>query len=140
MPSDDFISATRLEIAAFCVMFPLTLFVVGILGAYWIHGRDRMWDFSTKNYNVVFGVPMSVIASLAVIVILVTTTPKDTFSIKLFNVFEMTGPSVPIVLWMGCFLAIMFGIYMMSGKVEGAKRGKTDPHHAAISRPIVQSE
>jgi hypothetical protein len=137
--SDDFLSTTRLEIAAFCVMFPLVLFAVGILGAYWIHGRDKMWEFSTKNYNVVFGVPMSVIASLAVIVILVTTTPKDTFSIKIFDVFEMTGPSVPIVLWMGCFLVIMFGIYIMSGKIQNAKEGKTDLHRA-VSRPVVQSE
>ena len=121
--SGDFITPRKLKIAAFCVVFPLVLFVAGILGGYVIYGKDRMWTFSTENFNVVFGVPMAIIASLAVIVILVTATPQEKFSIKLLSSIELTGPSVPIILWMGCFLTIIFGIYLMSGELK-----KTDKH------------
>jgi hypothetical protein len=130
----DTITSRRLAVAAFCVIFPLLLFVSGIVGGYLIYGADRMWDFSTKNFNVVFGVPMAIIASLAVIVILVTATPKDKFSIKMLHLFEMSGPSVPIVLWIGCFAAIMFGIYMMSGNIKDAGSEKSDNHSSAVSR------
>ena len=123
----DFITPHRLKIAAFCVLFPLVLFVAGILGGYVIYGKDRMWTFSTENFNVVFGVPMAIIASLAVIVILVTATPKEKFSIKLLRSIELTGPSVPIILWMGCFLTIMCGIYLMSGNLKKPEAG--DPDH-----------
>ena len=106
MPGDngDFITLTRLGVAALCAMFPLILFVLGLYGGYIIYGKDRMWDFCADHFNVVFGIPMSIIASLGVIVILVTATPNDKFSIKLLSALELTGPSVPIILWMGVFL------------------------------------
>ncbi len=127
----DFITPHRLTIAAVCVMFPLILFVAGILGGYLIYGRERMWTFSTENFNVVFGVPMAIIASLAVIVILVTATPQEKFSIKLLSSIELTGPSVPIILWMGCFLTIMFGIYLMSGPLKKPDAGGRDLSRAS---------
>jgi hypothetical protein len=108
------ISGRRLVVAAACVVFPIILFVSGILGGYFIFGKDKMWEFTTANFNVVLGVPMAVIASLAVIVILVTTTPKERLTIKILHVFELSGPSVPIVLWISVFIAIMFGVHWMS--------------------------
>jgi hypothetical protein len=136
----NFITPRRLKIATFCVMFPLILFVLGILGGYLIYGKEQMWNFSTEHFNVVFGVPMAIIASLAVIVILVTATPKDKFSIKLLSAIELTGPSVPIILWMGCFLVIIFGIYAMSGNLKKPDNGSSDVNHATTSEPRTSSD
>lgn len=127
------ITNRRLIIAMLCVLFPIVLFLLAVIVGHLIYGVDRMWDFSTKNFDVFYGVPMAIIASLTVVVILVTTTPKDKFSIKLLSSFEMTGPSVPIVLWIGCFLAIMLGIYMMSGKLKDSGASKSDAHSPPAS-------
>ena len=50
-------------------------------------------------------------------------------------------PSVPIILWMGCFLVIMFGIYMMSGKIQSAIEAKVEStHRAAVTQHVNLSE
>jgi hypothetical protein len=130
----DFITTHRLLVAIVCVLFPLILFVLGILGGYYIYGEERMWAFSTANFNVVFSVPMAIIASLAVVIILVTATPRDKFSIKVLSGFELTGPSVPIILWIGCFLAIIFGVYVMSGNIR--KDDGSMPNQFPTSSPV----
>jgi hypothetical protein len=119
VPGVGEITDRRLMVAAACVIFPMLIFVAGLLGGFFIFGNDKMWEFSTAHFNIVFGIPMSIIASLAVIVILVTTTPKEKLSIKIASVFELSGPSVPIVLWIACFVAIIFSIHWLS---DGSKR------------------
>jgi len=56
---------------------------------------------------------MSVVASLAV-VILLQTNSKGSLRVKVFSGLELSGPSVPIVLWVACYLSIIFSIHLLS--------------------------
>jgi hypothetical protein len=74
---------------------------------------ERWLKFILDNFNVVFGVPSAVVASLAV-VILLQTNSRGSLRIKMFSGFELSGPSVPITLWVACFLSIISSIHLLS--------------------------
>jgi hypothetical protein len=114
-------------VAALFAFVPLVLFVIGISAGCYFFGKQRIIEYCLDNFGVVFGIPMSVIAFLAVIISLVSATSSDKFTIKLTSMIELSGPSVPIILWMGVFLVIVFGIYLLSDKRRSSNE-HTDAH------------
>src|SRR3974390_1689420 len=95
-PTPDLTRKWRVLLTIGSVLFPLLLFCFGQFFGLYIF-KDKWMQFMLENFNITFGVPMSVVASLAV-VILLQTNSKGSLTIKGFG-FELSGPSVPIILW-----------------------------------------
>jgi hypothetical protein len=129
--SDGWITPWRLGVVAVAVLFPLLLLVAGLAIGYYYFGGGQVWTLLSQRFLIVMGIPLCVITALAVVIILVTATPRDSFTIKVAN-FQMNGPSVPIILWIGVFLALVFGIYLLDG---GEVSDKAAPKPAATASP-----
>ncbi len=67
-----------------------------------------------KNYAACIGVPLSAIAAFCV-VLLLKVVSHGAIEIEALG-FKFRGASGPVVLWIFCFLALIFGMYLLWGK------------------------
>ena len=67
-----------------------------------------------KHYAACIGVPLSAIAAFCV-VLLLKVVSSGSIEIEALG-FKFRGASGPVVLWMVCFLAMIFAMYLLWGK------------------------
>lgn len=67
-----------------------------------------------KNYAACIGVPLSALTAFCVVLLLkIISTGAIEFEAL---GFKFRGASGPVVLWIFCFLAVIFGVYLLWGK------------------------
>jgi hypothetical protein len=87
---------------------------------FWVGLRRRLWlDAIRENFAAMIMFPISCGFSLVVVLILQATAGQLKFS---FLGFEFEGASGPVVLWVLCFLAQMFGIWLLWNRPERPRR------------------
>jgi hypothetical protein len=67
-----------------------------------------------KHYAATIGVPLSAITAFCIVLLLkvVNTGPVE---LEAFG-FKFRGAAGPVVLWIFCFLAVIFGVYLLWNK------------------------
>lgn len=77
-------------------------------------GYEAWRAFALENFELVSGLPMAAALAFGV-VIAFQETSKDALTFKL-GPLEIAGPAGPILLWVVCFLAIVFAIVLLSDR------------------------
>ena len=67
-----------------------------------------------RNYAACVGVPLSALTAFCIVLLLkiVSTGPIEIEALG----FKFRGAAGPVVLWIFCFLAVTFGVYLLWGK------------------------
>lgn len=67
-----------------------------------------------KNYAACIGVPLSALTAFCIVLLLkiVSHAPIELEALG----FKFRGAAGPVVLWIFCFLAVIFGVYLLWGK------------------------
>lgn len=77
---------------------------------------EKSWllQIIVQHYAASIGVPLSAIAAFCIVLLLkvVVTGPIEIEALG----FKFRGAAGPVVLWIFCFLAMVFGVYLLWGK------------------------
>lgn len=77
---------------------------------------DNSWllQIIAKHYAAAVGVPLSAISAFCIVLLLqvVVSGPIELEALG----FKFRGAAGPVVLWIFCFLAMVFGVYLLWGK------------------------
>ncbi|MGZ3593021.1 MAG: hypothetical protein ACXU9F_04255 [Syntrophales bacterium] len=101
----------RLLFAMAICLFPLVLYFLLLFVAASQLGLPVIARFVMSNFRGAIGVPLAIIAALTIVVLLATGISGD-FKLQLWGL-SLQGPSLPVLLWVVCFLAIVFALYVL---------------------------
>ena len=90
--------------------FLVMVFYMGFL-IFWTW-RDNGWFFQIlqSHFAATIGLPLAAVASLVIVILLEFTSGP----IKMKAIgFEFEGAAAPAILWMFCFLTMVFGIKLL---------------------------
>ena len=80
----------------------------------WLAFNEAFWaDVGKKHFAAVVGLPAAALASFLLVVVLETAAGH--IELRVLG-FEFKGASGPIVMWVLCFLAVAFAIWLLWDK------------------------
>ena len=109
---DRIASKRRILIAIFGVSFAALGSVVFGWIADQTFGRDVWQAFVLENFELVIGTPMA--AALAFCIVMIFYGSFEGPLKMRIGVLEIEGPAGPILLWVACFIAVVWGIFVLS--------------------------
>ncbi len=115
-PEDDPVaSKRRLIIALLAVLFAGIGSVAFGFMADQVFGGETWQEFVLENFELVAGTPMA--AALAFVIVMVFFGGiGGPVKIKI-GILELSGPAGPILLWVICFLVVVFAITLLSNSL-----------------------
>jgi hypothetical protein len=112
---DGVASRRRILIAIFGVAFA----AVGSVAFGWIadatFGSETWQAFVLANFELVLGTPMA--AALAFCIVMIFYGSFEGPLKMRIGVLEIEGPAGPILLWVVCFIAVVWGIHILSRSI-----------------------
>ena len=115
-PSQDSIASKRRILIA---IFGIAFAALGSMAFGWIadatFGSETWQAFVLANFELVLGAPMA--AALAFCIVMIFYGSFEGSLKMRIGVLEIEGPAGPILLWVVCFIVVVWGIHILSRSI-----------------------